>query len=285
MQKRGKEEQAEAAARAARTEPAGAEGTSAPPERLQILGVGIDALDSGAALEKIADFIAAGGPHQVVTANAEILYQAGKDARMRRIINGAQLVTADGSGVVWASRQLGAPLPERVTGIDLVHSICARAASEGWKIYILGSAPGVSATAAVRIRERYPGCNIVGTHHGYFSAEEEKQILAELAHLRPDVLFVALGAPKQEYWIAEHLPELRIPVAIGIGGCMDVLSGNVKRAPQWMQKVGLEWLYRLIKQPSRIKRVLVLPRFVLAVRKQARRAAKQGDGQPAKQAP
>lgn len=251
------------------------EQADAAREQLQILGVGVDRLDSGAALDEIEGFIAAGGPHQVVTANAEIIYQASKDTRMRNVINNAQLVTADGSGVVWASRQLGAPFDERVTGIDLVNSICERAATKGWKIYILGSAPGVAATAAVKIRDRYPGCNIVGTHHGYFNAKEEKQILAELRQLQPDVLFVALGAPKQEYWIAEHLPQLDIPVAMGIGGSMDVLSGNVKRAPRWMQKFGLEWLYRLVIQPTRIKRVLALPRFTLAVKKQARRAAKE----------
>ena len=203
-------------------------------ERLEILGVGIDKVNSQQALEKIGAFIASGQPHQIVTANAEIIYQASKNEKMRNVINNAQMVTADGSGVVWASRQLGEPLEQRVTGIDLVNSICEQSAKDKWKIYILGSAPGVAATAAVNIRNKFPGCNIVGTHHGYFNAKEEKQILAELEKLKPDVLFVALGAPKQEYWIADHLAELGIPVGMGIGGSMDVLSGNVKRAPKWM---------------------------------------------------
>ncbi|MBQ3509602.1 MAG: WecB/TagA/CpsF family glycosyltransferase [Peptococcaceae bacterium] len=238
--------------------------------RLDVLGVGIDKVTSQQALEKIGEFIASGQPHQIVTANAEIIYQASKNEKMRNIINNAQMVTADGSGVVWASRQLGEPLEQRVTGIDLVNSICEQSAKDKWKIYILGSAPGVAATAAVNIRDKFPGCNIVGTHHGYFNAKEEKQILAELEQLKPDVLFVALGAPKQEYWIADHLADLGIPVGMGIGGSMDVLSGNVKRAPKWMQKMSLEWLYRLVIQPTRFKRVLALPKFMLAVKKQAK---------------
>ena len=239
-------------------------------QRLEILGIGIDKVNSQQALDKIADFIASGKPHQIVTANAEIIYQASKNEKMRNVINNAQMVTADGSGVVWASRQLGEPLEQRVTGIDLVNSICERSAADKWKIYILGSAPGVAATAAMNIRDKFPGCNIVGTHHGYFNAKEEKQILAELEQLKPDVLFVALGAPKQEYWIADHLADLGIPVGMGIGGSMDVLSGNVKRAPKWMQKMSLEWLYRLLIQPTRFKRVLALPKFMLAVKKQAK---------------
>ena len=238
-------------------------------ERLEILGVGIDKLTGQEALQQIGAFIASGQPHQIVTANAEIIYQASKNEKMRNVINKAQMVTADGSGVVWASRQLGQPLPQRVTGIDLVNGICEQSAKDKWKIYILGSAPGVAATAAINIRDKFPGCNIIGTHHGYFNAKEEKQILAELEQLRPDVLFVALGAPKQEYWIAEHMERLQIPVAMGIGGSMDVLSGNVKRAPKWMQKMSLEWLYRLLIQPTRFKRMLALPKFMLAVKKQA----------------
>ena len=240
--------------------------------RLQILGVGVDRVTGDEALERIAAFIAEsrehGTSHQVVTANAEIIYRASQNDDMKAIINQAHMVTADGSGVVWASKQLGEPLAERVTGIDLVNSICAASAQRGWKLYILGSAPGVADTAAQNICAKYPGCNIIGTHHGYFDAAEEQNILAELRELKPDILFVALGAPKQEYWIAEHLAQLGIPVGMGIGGSMDVLSGNVKRAPEWMQKLSLEWLYRFLIQPTRFKRMLALPKFMLAVKKQ-----------------
>lgn len=239
--------------------------------RLQILGVGIDPINSAQALDRVGAFIEEGTPHQIVTANAEIIYQASHNEKMKQIINQAQMVTADGSGVVWASKELGKPLSQRVTGIDLVNSICRASAEKGWKLYILGSAPGVADTAAENIKKSFPGCNIIGTHHGYFDAGEEEDILAELRELKPDVLFVALGAPKQEYWIADHVPGLGIPVAMGIGGSMDVLSGNVKRAPKWMQKMSLEWLYRVLIQPTRFKRILALPKFMLAVKKQAKK--------------
>lgn len=241
-------------------------------KRLNILGVGVDCIRADEALNRIAAFVSEGRErgtsHQIVTANAEIIYRASQDTEMRTIINQAQMVTADGSGVVWASKQLGEPLPERVTGIDLVNSICAASAEYGWKLYILGSAPGVADTAAQNICAKYPGCNIIGTHHGYFDAAQEENILTELRELKPDILFVALGAPKQEYWIAEHIAQLGIPVGMGIGGSMDVLSGNVKRAPQWMQKLSLEWLYRFLIQPTRFKRLLALPKFMLAVKRQ-----------------
>lgn len=235
---------------------------------LNVLGVRVDAVTAREALDAIEGYIRQGEPHQIVTANAEIIYQASKDKKMQRVINEASLVTADGSGVVWASRQLGTPLKERVTGIDLVNSICEQSAKKGWRIYILGSAPGVADQAAENIMKKYPGCNIVGTHHGYFKEKEEREIIAEIKSKKPDVLFVALGAPKQEYWIVEHQEEIKVPVAMGIGGSMDVLSGNVKRAPKWMQKMSLEWLYRLLIQPSRFKRVLALPKFMLAVKLQ-----------------
>lgn len=237
-------------------------------ERIKILGVGIDQVNNQEALQCIRTFIASGKPHRVITANPEIIYRAREDKKLRDMLQTADLVTADGAGVVWASKQLGQPLQERVTGIDLVNEICKQAAKESWKIYILGSAPGVAATAAINIQNKYPGCTIVGTHHGYFDAKEEKQIIAELEQLHPDVLFVALGAPKQEYWIADHIAKLQIPVGMGIGGSMDVLSGNVRRAPKLMQKLNIEWLYRLVSQPTRFKRMLVLPQFMIAVKKQ-----------------
>lgn len=237
---------------------------------INILGIEIDKVTGQEALDHIEAFIQSKQSHQIVTANAEIIYQASHNEKMKKVINHAQMVTADGSGVVWASRQLGQPLAERVTGIDLVNAVCKRSAEKGWRIYILGSAPGVAAAAAANIGKRFPGCHIIGTQHGYFNDMEEKQIIAELQQLQPDVLFVALGAPKQEYWIHAHMQTLQIPVMMGIGGSMDVLSGNVKRAPHWMQKMSLEWLYRLLIQPARFKRVLALPKFMLAVKKAAK---------------
>lgn len=239
-------------------------------DQLTILGIPIDRVDQAQALRIMQDYIDSGTPHYIVTANAEIIYQASQDATMRQVVCGADLVTADGSGVVWASRYVGQPLGERVTGIDLVHAICQTSQASGWRIYILGAAPGIAQQAADKLKAQYPGCQIVGVQHGYFKAEEEPQIVEQIRQAQPDVLLVAMGAPRQELWITKHQDALQVPVAMGIGGSLDVISGNLKRAPQWMQKLSLEWLYRLIIQPSRFKRVLALPKFVLAVRKEQR---------------
>lgn len=234
-------------------------------ERIYILGSLVDKVDAKGALAKIKEFIAHGSPHHVITANAEIIYGGLRDKRLSRTLNKANLVTADGSGVVWASRQLNNPLPERVTGIDLLHGICAKAQETGWKLYFLGAAPGVAEKAVLKILEMYPGCHIVGYENGYYSQEEEKGVIENIKREEPDILFVALGAPKQEFWIREHLQELNVPVCIGVGGAFDVLAGNVERAPLWMQQKGLEWLFRLYKEPRRWRRMLALPKFVLAV--------------------
>lgn len=244
-------------------------------DQLTILGIPIDRVDQAQALRIMQDYIDSGKPHYIVTANAEIIYQASQDAIMRQVVCGADLVTADGSGVVWASKYIGQPLSERVTGIDLVHAICQTSQTAGWRIYILGAAPGIAQQAADKLCQQYPACQIVGVQHGYFKAEEEPRIVEQIRQAKPDVLLVAMGAPRQELWITKHQDALQIPVAMGIGGSLDVISGNLKRAPQWMQKLSLEWLYRLLIQPSRFKRVLALPKFVLAVRKEQRQKRRQ----------
>lgn len=235
-----------------------------------ILGCRVDSLTLAGAVARVAQYIEEGTPHQVVTINAEIAYQAHRDPRLREIINRAALVTADGSGVVWAARTLGHPLPERVTGIDLLQALAAAGARQGWRFYLYGAAPGVAGIAAARLKASYPGLEVAGTSHGYQTAAEMPGLLAAIKAARPHVLLVGLGAPKQEYWIAGHLQELRVPVAIGVGGSFDVLAGVVKRAPVWLQKLNLEWLYRVV-QGKRFKRFLALPKFMLAVLKEARR--------------
>ena len=236
-------------------------------QRFNLLGAKVNKVTQSEAIEQIGAFIASGQPHYVVTANAEIIYQASQEPKMLQIINEADMVTADGSGVVWASNYIGEPLAERVTGIDLVHAICAQSEALGWKIYILGAAPGVAEQAVLKILEQYPKCHIAGYHHGYLQGDDEANVLAHIKQVQPDVLLVAMGAPRQEEWIRAHMEGLSIPVSMGIGGSLDVISCNLKRAPKWMQKLSLEWLYRLLIQPSRWKRVLALPKFVFAVRK------------------
>lgn len=239
--------------------------------QIKILNVNVDCVNLDEAMQKVEEFVLEQKPHHIVTANPEIIYASNYNPELLGIVNHAALVTADGTGVVWASGQLGRHLQERVTGIDLVYKICEKAPQKGWKLFILGSAPGVADAAADNIRKMYPGVEIVGTQHGYFKPEEEPEIVEMIKKSTPDVLFVALGAPKQEFWISKYMDELQVPVMLGIGGSMDVLSGNVKRAPEIWQKMNLEWLYRLLSQPSRWKRMLNLPKFAVEVLKQKRR--------------
>lgn len=245
--------------------------------RIYILGSLIDKVDTKEALRRVEQFIQEGTPHQIITANAEIIYRGYRDKKLSRTLNKAHLVTADGMGVVWASRYLKDPVQERVTGIDLMRSICSKAQEKGWKLYFLGAAPGVAEKAVLKVLETYPKCRIVGYDHGYFSPEEEPKVIENIKKVQPDILFVAMGAPKQDFWIREHLQELGVPVCMGVGGSFDVLAGNVERAPEWMQKRGLEWLFRLYKEPKRWRRMLALPRFVLAVLGQKAKGKPKGD--------
>ncbi|WP_027717638.1 WecB/TagA/CpsF family glycosyltransferase [Desulfovirgula thermocuniculi] len=228
---------------------------------INILGARVDAVDLEGAVEKIAAFVREGRPRQVITLNPEILYRAQKEPPLLSLINAADLVTADGVGVVWAAGMCGARLPGRVTGIDLMLALVARAAREGWRVFLLGAAPGVAAEAARRLQERHPGLVVAGTHHGYFSPQEERGVVEEIRAARADLLFVALGAPKQELFIARHKAVLGAKVAMGVGGSFDVLAGKARRAPAWMRRLGLEWLGRLLMEPRRWRRMLVLPRF------------------------
>lgn len=234
-------------------------------ERVEILGIPFDVLTMEMALEKIQDFIAQGTPHQVVTANAEMVMLAQEDKAFRELLSAADLVTGDGAGVVWASKKTVKPLPERVTGVDLVNNLLPIAAREGYGIFLFGAGPGVAEEAAKKMREKYPTLEIVGVENGYFQPQDEQTIVEKIRTAQPQILLVALGFPRQEKWIQKNLHNLGVPVAIGVGGTLDVFSGQVLRAPVWMQKSNLEWLYRLLKEPQRAVRMLALPKFVLRV--------------------
>ncbi|MGI5879629.1 MAG: WecB/TagA/CpsF family glycosyltransferase [Syntrophomonadaceae bacterium] len=233
----------------------------------RILGCRIDNLDMQQTVDKVESLINSDTAAQIITLNAEILYHAYYDHELRELINRADLVTPDGIGIVWASRKLGQPVKERVTGIDLLQNLCSRAADKGWPIYLLGAAPGVAQTAAENLTQRYPGLKICGIRHGYFGPEDHEQIRADIINSNPALLFAGLGAPKQEYWIRDNLPRLETKVCMGVGGSFDVLSGIKQRAPDWIIKLNLEWLYRLMAEPSRLKRQTVLPRFIWLVLK------------------
>ena len=233
--------------------------------RIAVLNVMIDVVTMKEAVARVEQFIKLGRPHLVVTPNAEMIMMANADNSFAQIINNADLVVPDGAGVVWAARYNGDRMPERVAGYDLVQNLLVAAARQKYRIYMLGGAPGIVDKAKQVAEKRYPGVQIVGTRHGFFSKSDEAEIIGNIKACRPDILLVALGVPRQEKWITEYSKQLQVPVAIGVGGTFDVMAGTVQRAPLWMQNANLEWLYRLMSEPKRAIRMLALPRFVMKV--------------------
>lgn len=234
-------------------------------ERVNILGVDVDAVTMAEAVDVVRRAMDTRAGVMVATANAEMLMRATHDDELRHILNASALVVPDGAGTVWAARHLGHAMPERVAGYDLAQELLRCAPAEGRRVYFFGSAPGVAEKAKAKAEQLYPGIEIVGVRNGFFSLADNAAIIAEIRAARPDLLLVALGVPKQEKWIAAHLAELDVPVAIGVGGTLDVMAGVMKRAPHWMQKAKLEWLFRGLMQPKRAGRLLALPKFVLKV--------------------
>lgn len=241
------------------------------PKKVTILGVPVDAITMGEAVARIDGFIEKRTPVLVATANAEMLMRATHDGALRRILQGAAMVTPDGAGTVWAAHHLGYAMPERVAGYDMVQELMREAPAKRRRIFFFGSAPGVADKAKKKAEQLYPGIEIVGTRNGFFTAADEPAIIEEIKAAHPDILLAALGVPKQEKWLAKHLSELSVPVAIGVGGTFDVMAGVMKRAPRWMQRAKLEWLFRGMMQPQRAGRLLALPRFVLKVHAQKRK--------------
>ncbi len=233
--------------------------------RIRILNRPVNVLSMDQAVAAVRRAWEAEEACQVVTANAEMLYASLQDRELARILEDAELVTADGAGVLLAARMCGFSLPERVAGFDLMLACLQEAAREGVPVFFLGSSPEVLQQALLRMHECCPGLNIAGSHHGYFNDVEGEAIVAQIRARRPRLLFVALGAPRQEKWIYRHKDKLPPCVAIGVGGSLDVLAGKVRRAPRWMQRAGLEWFYRLLREPSRLHRMSAIPLFLLKV--------------------
>ncbi|MEO8610453.1 MAG: WecB/TagA/CpsF family glycosyltransferase [Chloroflexota bacterium] len=235
-------------------------------KRIRILDLPVDGITYPEWLNLIGDWIKADtGCHHVCTINPEFMMIARQDVNFGNILNRADLCVPDGVGLLWAARQRKTPLPERVTGSDGVPMIAEHAALNGWRLFFLGAAPGVANKAAEILRAKYPNLEIVGVYSGSPAPDEEDAIVERINQSKADILFVAYGAPEQDKWIARNLPRLKVKMAMGIGGAFDFIAGVVPRAPLWMQRIGLEWLFRLYLQPWRIWRMLRLPRFVLAV--------------------
>lgn len=223
--------------------------------RINVLGIGIDHITMEDAVKTALSYTNNG--NLVFTPNPEIIMSAQNDEQMKEMLNGGDLVLPDGIGVVIASKILKQPLPERVPGFDF----CCNLMEQDKTFYFFGGKPGVAETAAQKMLQK--GVKVVGTHHGYF--DDDTEIINDINEKNPDVLLVCLGMGKQEKWMWENRYRLNTRIMVGAGGTLDVLAGNVKRAPKIFQKLNLEWLYRVIKQPSRIPRIMVLPKFLLKV--------------------
>jgi N-acetylglucosaminyldiphosphoundecaprenol N-acetyl-beta-D-mannosaminyltransferase len=238
---------------------------------LSILGCRVDALDSAAAVDRISAWIHERRPAHVVTFGAEMAALAVRDDRYRQTINDADLVVPDTVGVIWASRMVGHPLPERVAGIELVEAVLAANASRGVRVFVLGAGPGAAETAAQSLATRFPGVVIAGMHHGFFDADHDEDVARLVRSANANLVIVALGFPNQEYWIRKNLTSIGGAVCIGVGGAVDVWAGRAARAPAGWRRLGLEWLYRLLREPNRFRRQLALPRFAMLVLAQALR--------------
>lgn len=254
------------------------------PEEIEMFDVHLDPLTMEEALERATSFIRDGTPHLIVTSDTSAIVRAQEDEELRTIINQADLATMDGQGVVLCARLLNFPVGTRVPGVDMMMRLCEICAQLDQPIALLGALPGVAEEAARRLEQRYPGLQVVYHHDGYFTPEEEPEIVAAIREARPAVLFVAMGIPKQEKWIHRHMDELQVPVCMGVGGSLDVIAGRVKRAPEWMQRWGLEWLYRTALEPRRLPRLAALPRlFFMSLRAvlfppSPRRSSQSADG-------
>ncbi|MEO8456419.1 MAG: WecB/TagA/CpsF family glycosyltransferase [Chloroflexota bacterium] len=236
-----------------------------PRDTVEILGLQFDRLTRAKAAEAVVALAREGGKHYVVKPYSEFMPRARKDAKIRAILQGASLCLADGVGVVWASRLLGRALPQAMRGVDFTWEMLSALDRAGLSVYLLGGTEDEVRLSEKRIRERLPGLSIAGAHQGHLSASDNAAVVAKINAEKPDVLLVAMGFPRQELWIAEHLPSLDVKVAVAEGGSFTFISGAVSRAPRWMRRAGLEWAYRLFRQPWRLRRQLALPVFAWLV--------------------
>ncbi len=237
--------------------------------RIDVLGVGFDNVTMDEAVARGLEFIHQGGTHYVVTPNPEIVEVCRENAEAMSAVNGADLVIADGIGVIKGAAMLGTPLKQKVPGIEFAAHLMEKMAAEGMSLYLLGAKPGIAETAATRLAQQYHGLKIAGFHDGYF--KEDGPVVEEIRASGADVVFVCLGAPKQEFWMAKNGTSTGAKLLCGLGGSLDVFAGVTERAPKFWTEHGLEWFYRLCKEPRRIGRMMKLPLFLVHVKQEERK--------------
>jgi N-acetylglucosaminyldiphosphoundecaprenol N-acetyl-beta-D-mannosaminyltransferase len=231
--------------------------------RTDVLGVGFDDITVAEAAKRAAEMISRGERGYIVTPNPEIIWMCRRDSGLKEVINGASLVLADGVGVTLGARILGRPLRGRVPGIDFIEALFGLMSLSGSSVFLFGAKSGVAETAAERLLVRHPGLVIAGLCDGYSGGGDD--VIAKINEASPDLLVVCLGAPKQEMWMAQNAPRLNATLCAGLGGALDVFSGAVRRAPALWRRLGLEWFYRLISDPRRLRRMSILPPYLFAV--------------------
>ena len=229
-----------------------------PANRYRILNTYVNAISMEETVAEVEKIIKAGKPTQHVVINALKVNLMHEDPQLRKIVNACPLINADGASIVWAAKKLGVPLTERVAGIDLFENLVKVAAKKGYKIYLFGAKEEVVTKVKAIFEAKYPKLQIVGYRNGYFTEEDEPQIVADMAASGADMMFVAFSSPKKEYWVNKYIQQLNIPFVMGVGGSFDVVAGVTDRAPKWMQNHGLEWFYRFIQEPRRLfKRYII----------------------------
>jgi N-acetylglucosaminyldiphosphoundecaprenol N-acetyl-beta-D-mannosaminyltransferase len=213
-------------------------------------------------------------PTQVITGNPIMVMTALENEHYHRVMANADLVVPDGAGVVWAASYIGHPVPERVAGFDLMHNLLRVGETRGWKVFLLGTTQEIIEKTAAALQKQYPGITIAGYRNGYFGPDEDREVIGQIRASEADLLFVARAVDTQEPWIAKYKEALGVPVMMGVGGSFDVIAGVLKRAPLFFQRLRLEWFYRLLQQPSRYRRMLVLPKFAAKVMRDKENIAK-----------
>lgn len=222
--------------------------------KVQFMGCAIDNLSMDETLDRVEQFVQRGTPHQHVVVNVDKLVKASRQPPLRDIINRCDLVNVDGMPIVWASRILGQPLKARVAGVDLFEHLLGRAARRGWGVYFLGAREDVVGRVAELAPKRFPGLKVAGYRNGYWTRDEEPQVVEAIRAAQPQLLFVAISSPMKEEFLGRYQAEMKVPFAMGVGGTFDVFVGKVPRAPAWMQRAGLEWFFRFLQEPRRMFR-------------------------------